>query len=359
MSPGNAASTVSGPPVSDLPGALVRRRSDGLARLLRNMGAAPAPGGEPEQEFRLTRPQTRILEAVSSLARTAGEALAAFGSRVARVFATPEPPSLTKQVHIPGPPALVPQGRRVYAIGDVHGRADLLMRLLQDLHADVAKGGFEGRPILVMLGDYVDRGFQSKDVIDILTGELMSPFETYFLKGNHEAAMLQFLVDPSIGPRWAEFGGVETLVSYGVRPPRARTSPEEWAIASEALNKAMPSEHVQFLTNLDLSVRIGDYLFVHAGVRPGVPLDQQTERDLLWIREEFLADSRALGAVIVHGHTPSRTPHKDSRRIGLDTGAYLSGRLTAARFEHDGVEFISTGPRIDAVPADKGFNGGA
>lgn len=353
MSPGNAIQTVSGPPVCDPADALVRGTLGGLARLLRGMGAAPALGGGPEQELRLTRPQPRVLEAVSSLARTTGGVLVAFGRRVARVFSPPEPPSLTREVHIPGPPALVPTGRRVYAVGDVHGRADLLVRLLQDLHADIARGGFEGRPILVMLGDYVDRGFQSKDVIDVLMGELMSPFETYFLKGNHEAAMLQFMTDPSIGPRWAEFGGVETLVSYGVRPPRTRTSQDEWAAASEALNKAMPSEHLQFLTNLDLSVRIGDYLFVHAGVRPGVPLDQQTERDLLWIRDEFLADGRALGAVIVHGHTPTRTPHKDSRRIGVDTGAYLSGRLTAARFEHDGVEFISTGPRVDAAPADR------
>ena len=151
------------------------------------------------------------------------------GRGIAGVFGGGGPPSLTKQVLIPGPPALVPPGRRVYAVGDVHGRADLLVRLLKDLHEDIGRGGFEGRPILVMLGDYIDRGFQSKDVIDVLMGELMSPFETYFLKGNHEAAMLQFLTDPTIGPRWSEFGGAETLVSYGVRPPRTRTSAESAA----------------------------------------------------------------------------------------------------------------------------------
>jgi serine/threonine protein phosphatase 1 len=121
--------------------------------------------------------------------------------------------------------------------------------------------------------------------------------------------------------------------------------------ASEALNGALPPEHLHFLSNLDLSVQIGDYLFVHAGVRPGVPLDQQTEQDLLWIREEFLTDRRSLGAVIVHGHTPEQKPHRDSRRVGLDTGAYLSGRLTAARFEHDKVEFIATEPRVAATSA--------
>jgi serine/threonine protein phosphatase 1 len=180
---------------------------------------------------------------------------------------------------------------------------------------------------------------------------MLSPFETYFLKGNHEAAMLQFLGDPGIGPRWAEFGGAETLVSYGVRPPRTRTSLEEWKQASNELHVKLPPQHVHFLSNLDLSVRIGDYVFVHAGVRPGVSLDEQTEHDLLWIREEFLLDRRPLGAVIVHGHTPAAKPYRDSRRVGLDTGAYLSGRLTAARFEHDQVEFITTGSRLEAAPA--------
>lgn len=288
---------------------------------------------------------------VTGVARATGGALGAVGRGLARLFGRPEQAPLTKNVQFSGPSATVPPGRRVYAIGDVHGRADLLVKLLEDLRADVERGGFEGRPILVFLGDYIDRGFQSKDVIDILLGDMLSPFETYFLKGNHEAAMLQFLTDPTIGPRWAEFGGIETLVSYGIRPPRTRTSRDQWQQASDELNAVLPPEHLDFLNHLDLSVRIGDYVFVHAGVRPGVPLDEQSEYDLLWIREEFLADRRPLGAVIVHGHTPASAPHRDSRRIGLDTGAYLSGKLTAARFERDGVEFISTGPRAEPVSA--------
>lgn len=288
---------------------------------------------------------------VTGVARATGGALGAVGRGLARLFGRREQAPLTKNVQFSGPSAKVPPGRRVYAIGDVHGRADLLVKLLEDLRADVDRGGFEGRPILVFLGDYIDRGFQSKDVIDILLGDMLSPFETYFLKGNHEAAMLQFLTDPTIGPRWAEFGGIETLVSYGIRPPRTRTSREQWQQASDELNAVLPPEHLDFLNHLDLSVRIGDYVFVHAGVRPGVPLDEQSEYDLLWIREEFLADRRPLGAVIVHGHTPASAPHRDSRRIGLDTGAYLSGKLTAARFERDGVEFISTGPRAEPVSA--------
>ncbi|HVY88057.1 MAG TPA: metallophosphoesterase family protein [Hyphomonadaceae bacterium] len=272
------------------------------------------------------------------------------GGGFTRMFGAKDPSGGHKPVINQGPPAQVPSGRRVYAIGDVHGRADLLVKLLRELHEDILKGEFVGRPILVFLGDYVDRGFQSRDVIDVLLGDMLSPFETYFLKGNHEAAMLQFLGDPGIGPRWAEFGGAETLVSYGVRPPRTRTSLEEWSKASEELQAKLPADHLQFLNNLDLSVRIGDYVFVHAGVRPGVPLDQQTEYDLLWIREEFLGDRRPLGAVIVHGHTPASKPYRDGRRVGLDTGAYLSGRLTAARFEHDSVEFITTGSRLEAAP---------
>ncbi|MEZ5936995.1 MAG: metallophosphoesterase family protein [Hyphomonadaceae bacterium] len=258
-------------------------------------------------------------------------------------------PAAAKPVHIPGVAPQIPSGRRVYAVGDVHGRADLLQRLIAELREDAKQGEYEGRPILIFLGDYVDRGFQSKEVLSTLISPALSEFETYFLKGNHEAAMLQFLKDPSIGPRWAEYGGVETLVSYGVQPPRVRTSMDEWARASQALNAALPQQHRHFLENLDISVRIGDYIFVHAGLRPGVSLDMQSEHDMLWIREEFLEDRKHLGAVVVHGHTPSQAPYRDSRRIGIDTGAYLSGRLTAARLQADTVEFLTTGRRIEAV----------
>lgn len=240
-------------------------------------------------------------------------------------------------------PATIPEGQRVYAIGDVHGRADLLKILLNILQTDALGGDYKGRPKLVFLGDYIDRGFQSREVIDILLGDLVSPFDTFFLKGNHEAAMLQFLSEPGMGPRWVEHGGAETLVSYGVRPPRARTAVDEWAMASQELKRQLPREHLQFLMGLQINVRIGDYMFVHAGVRPGVDLDQQSEYDMLWIREEFLNDTRPLGVVVVHGHTPASKPHRDSRRVGLDTGAYISGQLTAARFEHETVEFLSTG----------------
>ena len=296
----------------------------------------------------MTLPQRGILGALSSFGRMIGQGLGSGGRVLLGLFRRDQAGSNTQQVIFAGPPASVPAGRRVYAVGDVHGRADLLARLIEDIRSDLSKGSFEGRPILIFLGDYVDRGFQSREVIDVLLSEVLSPFETYFLKGNHEAAMLQFLTDPSIGPRWAEFGGAETLVSYGVRPPRTRTSLEDWGRASEELQAVLPPEHLHFLSNLDLSVRIGDYVFVHAGVRPGVPLDQQSEYDMLWIRDEFLTDRKPLGAVIVHGHTPTSAPHRDSRRVGIDTGAYLSGKLTAARFEHESVEFFATGPIVSS-----------
>jgi len=301
----------------------------------------------------LRLPEWRLLEVARGLASRAGEAIGGAAGALVGVFQAKGKGDSAdaKPVQVNGYVAQVPSGRRVYAVGDIHGRADLLMRLLQDLRTDARHGEYEGRPILIFLGDYIDRGFQSKDVIDILLSNMLSPFETYFLKGNHEQAMLQFMGDPGVGPTWAKFGGSETLVSYGVRPPRMQTSVDEWRQACEDLHTVLPPEHLHFLSNLDLSVRIGDYVFVHAGVRPGVPLEAQSEQDLLWIREDFLMDKRPLGATIVHGHTPASRPYKDGRRVGLDTGAYLSGKLTAARFEHDSVEFITTGPRVEAAAA--------
>lgn len=298
-------------------------------------------------------PHQRISELLSSVRRHADDAWAKLAPRVERLLDRYMPsgdrPKAPPFVPVTTTPATIPDGRRVYAIGDVHGRADLLKNLLADIQRDALSGDYKGRPVLIFLGDYIDRGFQSREVIDILLGDLMSPFDTYFLKGNHEAAMLQFLSEPGMGPRWIEHGGAETLVSYGVRPPRSRTATDEWAIASQELKRLLPREHLQFLMSLQLSLRIGDYMFVHAGVRPGVELDQQSEYDMLWIRDEFLNDTRALGAVVVHGHTPASQPHRDSRRVGVDTGAYISGQLTAARFEHEAVEFLSTGGAAKAT----------
>ncbi|MEL7452838.1 MAG: metallophosphoesterase, partial [Pseudomonadota bacterium] len=178
--------------------------------------------------------------------------------------------------------------------------------------------------------------------IDFLLSERVQKFQTVCLKGNHEEALQRFMQDPNFGPRWAGYGGAETLSSYGVRPPRTRTVGEEWADACQALSAAMPIEHRAFLSRLEISAEIGDYVFVHAGLRPGRPLEDQTEEDALWIREAFLKDTSRFERVVVHGHTPISVPHHDYRRVGIDTGAYLTGRLTAACFVRDQVEFFTT-----------------
>jgi len=237
-----------------------------------------------------------------------------------------------------GPP--LEEGQRIYAIGDIHGRADLLSNLIDLIDQDSA--GYEGDASIVFLGDYIDRGFQSRQVIDTILSGRLSNYDVYCLKGNHEEAMLQFIADPEFGPRWASYGGRETLVSYGVRPPRNQTRLEDWRDVHASMVSSLPTEHEQFLMQLLPSVRIGRYGFVHAGLRPGIPFDQQDERDLYWIREEFLNDTKPLDVIVVHGHTPVDKPFWDSRRINVDTGAYISGRLTAVRLEANTVAFLST-----------------
>lgn len=237
--------------------------------------------------------------------------------------------------------AYLPPDLRVYAIGDIHGRADLLKRLMARIEAD-AEAAPESRHALVFLGDYVDRGFQSRDVLDFLAEGDFSGFETHFLKGNHEAAFAKFLAEPEFGPEWARFGGSETLMSYGIQPPRSRTQLEAWESVCAQLNAQLPASHRAFLSGLSLYETIGDYVFVHAGLRPGQALWDQSEADLLWIREDFLEDNTLFDQVVVHGHTPIETPHADHRRIGIDTGAYLTGKLTAACLTGSEVTFLST-----------------
>lgn len=236
--------------------------------------------------------------------------------------------------------SLLDDGEVVYAIGDIHGRADLLSKLLDKIEFDIA--GLTTKPHLVFLGDYIDRGLQSRQVIETLLSDRLAPFETYCLKGNHEDAILSFLSDPSFGPKWASYGGRETLVSYGVRPPRSLSLNSEWEDAHDAFLKAIPNDHQRFLRSLPTSVRIGGYGFAHAGLRPGKKFAEQTDHDLMWIREEFLNEHATFDVMVVHGHTPVDTPHSDHRRINVDTGAYFTGRLTAAKLTRTEVEFITT-----------------
>lgn len=225
-------------------------------------------------------------------------------------------------------------GRLVYAVGDVHGRLDVLGPLLHDIAQDAVAANAGERPLLVFLGDYVDRGADSKGVVDlVLQMKSWAKFEVRALKGNHEEALLQFLGEPTFGQTWLDHGGAATLASYGVQPPAQRTDPEAWVKTRDAFALVLPAEHRTFYETLELMFTVGDYAFVHAGVRPGVPLDRQEERDLLWIRQEFLAERGRFEKVIVHGHTPMEAPQLTPFRLGVDTGAYATGVLTAVRLE--------------------------
>jgi serine/threonine protein phosphatase 1 len=192
--------------------------------------------------------------------------------------------------------------------------------------------------MLIFVGDYVDRGPDARAVVDrMLQG--FPGFETVFLKGNHDETLLQFLNDPTIGDAWRSFGGLDTLRSYGV----THTPGQNWAQTRSEFAAALPSAHAEFFKNLKLHVTVGDYLFVHAGIRPRVPLEDQREADLLWIRDEFLESPANFGRVVVHGHTPTGEPVVRANRIGIDTGAYMTGKLTALVLEERTRRFLSTG----------------
>lgn len=227
---------------------------------------------------------------------------------------------------------------RVYAIGDIHGRADLLDRMIGIIERDLAQHPTP-TALTVTVGDYVDRGPDSRGVIERLTGH---PFPTRFvaLRGNHESIFEEFLRDPSIANYWRGLGGLETLHSYGVDvAPLMRGRGHEEAAA--ALRAALPQSHVTFLASLALTHTAGRYFFCHAGVRPGVPLGRQREEDLLWIRDEFLDSQADFGKVVVHGHTPREAPELHPNRINVDTGAFMSGLLSCAVLEDEGVRFLA------------------
>jgi serine/threonine protein phosphatase 1 len=227
----------------------------------------------------------------------------------------------------------VPAGVVTWAIADVHGRLDLLKPLVEAILADAAATP-ANRKVVIFLGDYVDRGPESRGVIRYLTAlPLDRGIEWRFLKGNHEEAMLDFLADPSKGSRWCEYGGEATLQSYGLRAPDLRHRTEAWARVSADLDHNLSRQERAFLEALELSVTIGDYFFAHAGARPGELLERQKPHDLMWIRNSFLESDVEFDKVVVHGHTPTRAVHVDRRRIGLDTRAYESGVLSAVRLE--------------------------
>jgi serine/threonine protein phosphatase 1 len=226
-------------------------------------------------------------------------------------------------------------------VGDIHGYAAALKTLLANIAEDAEASRPAERPLLVFIGDYVDRGPDSKGAIDlILEAEASGAFEVAALKGNHEDALERFLAEPAYAPSWIGNWGETTLISYGVVPP----DPYDTTACEQARARfaaAFPKAHLGFLGRLSLSRTVGDYLFVHAGVRPGVALDQQIDRDLIWIRYDFLESEDDFGKVVVHGHTPSAgRPEVKANRINVDTGVYFTGLLTAVRLEGETRRFI-------------------
>lgn len=240
-------------------------------------------------------------------------------------------------------PAQFVEGRVGYAIGDVHGCADLLAGMLDAIEARAINEQREaGPPIVVFLGDYVDRGPNSAGVLDLLLSGRPANCERRYLRGNHEQAMVSFIDNPVANKRWVLHGGAETMMSYGVAPPSlAAASDDEWAAAAGALRDKVPPEHLEFLAGLERYIELGGYVFVHAGVDTGRALADQPDEILYWTRAQFIGGKRRFSHVVVHGHTPSERPYRDNRRIGVDTGAFASGALTAARFDSSEVTFFS------------------
>jgi serine/threonine protein phosphatase 1 len=230
----------------------------------------------------------------------------------------------------------------VYAVGDIHGRLDLLTRMHAWIAADAA-GSTAGRRVLVYVGDYVDRGPHSSGVIDLLIDQPLPGFEIVHLLGNHEDAMLRFPDDVSIGPTWLTYGGVETLVSYEIDLRLTDWSDERVLRRLQGeVRRRVPRRHVEFMRGMKLTHVEGDYLFVHAGIRPGIPLGLQKREDLLWIRSDFLDSEEDHGRVVVHGHTITDKPEVRLNRIGIDTGAFFSDRLTCLVLEGASQSFFRT-----------------
>lgn len=221
----------------------------------------------------------------------------------------------------------------VWSVGDIHGRMDLLQPLVESIVADLAEARAQHR-MVIFLGDYIDRGEQSREVVAFLAGLTGDAgVEWRFLRGNHEETMLDFLEDPSVGPKWCDYGGDATVRSYGLRVPDLKHKPEAWAHLAADLSHKLSDRQRMFLEDQELSIAVGDYFFAHAGARPGEPLDRQSAQDLMWIRRTFLESEEEFERIVVHGHTPTAEVHADNRRIGIDTRAYESGVLTALRLE--------------------------
>lgn len=229
----------------------------------------------------------------------------------------------------------MPAGVRAYAVGDIHGHLALLEEIQRLIDADIAAAP-PAQVVEIYLGDYIDRGPDSAGVIERLLAP--RPHRTVFLRGNHEDYPQRLIAGQDVIAEWMHVGGHATLASYGVSP---RLATRASALRS-AFGEAMPATHRAFIEGLKLAYQLGDVMFVHAGVRPGVPLDEQARADLLTIRGPFIEGDPPLPVRVVHGHTPQRAPQVTPYRVGIDTGAFATGRLTCAVLEGDSVRFLST-----------------
>lgn len=239
----------------------------------------------------------------------------------------------------------IPEGRRVYAVGDIHGCADLLDQLMTLIDADdLARG--PAQTTLIFLGDIVDRGPASAAVIERLRGMAETREDVRFLLGNHEEIFLGALDgEPKALRLFCRIGGRETVLSYGMAAAEYERLDYEELI--HRLETLVPAEHRAFVAGFEDMIVIGDYVFVHAGVRPDTPLDRQRTSDLRWIRDPFLDHRSTLEKTVVHGHTMTDQIERRSHRIGIDTGAYSSGRLTALGLEGDSSWHLQTNGEPD------------
>lgn len=232
----------------------------------------------------------------------------------------------------------LPDGLRIYAIGDVHGCWDQLANVWERMDADLRTRPVD-EVVEIFLGDYIDRGPDTYGVIEAISSAPPVGHERVCLRGNHEQMLLNFLDTPNALEFWRNNGALETLASYGVDVSRSRDMAQAGAIAEEFRAK-LPAHHLEFIQNLPIYVSIGPYYFVHAGVRPGVALEKQRQEDMLWIRDAFLHSDMDFGKIVVHGHSPVERPDHRPNRINVDTGAYLTGKLSCVALEGDSVRFI-------------------
>jgi serine/threonine protein phosphatase 1 len=239
------------------------------------------------------------------------------------------------------------RGSRAYAVGDIHGRDDLLEQLLKRIDDDLNERPAR-QALLVFVGDLIDRGPASRQVIDRLRTYRRPSVRTVFILGNHEEVLLRILGgDAQLITKWRWFGGAECLKSYGVDTSQLTGLSDQQQL--DIVREAIPREHVKFLRSFVDTCRFGDYLFVHAGIKPGVALDQQRQNDLRWIREPFLFDETDHGFIVVHGHTISPEVEERPNRIGIDTGAYRTGVLTALAIEGTERWYVDARVAADAI----------